>query len=263
MDFRDHFDLTGRVAVVTGAASGLGFAMANAVAGAGAHVVFTDVDGDGAELAANLAREAGLRAEAMVCDVSEQGAADGLVAAVTGKHGRLDIVFANAGVTAGPSSLSDAGAIGAVDMALWHKVLGINLTGVFETMRAAAEPMKQAGWGRIIVTASTAGLRGDAIVGYPYAASKGAVANLVRQAALDLCRYGINVNGIAPGPFVTNIAGGRAKLPETQKMFAETVPMGRMGQPEELSGIALLLASEASSFITGTVIPVDGGVMAW
>jgi len=263
MDFRDRFDLTGRVAIVTGAASGLGLAMANAVAGAGAHTVFADIDREGAETAAAAARDAGLKAEAMVCDVSEQGAADGLVAAVAGKHGRLDIVFANAGVTGGPSSLSEAGAIGAVDMALWHKVLGINLTGVFETIRAAAVPMKQGGWGRIIVTVSTAGLRGDAIVGYPYAASKGAVANLVRQAAIDLCRYGINVNGIAPGPFVTNIAGGRAKLPETQKMFAETVPMGRVAQPEELAGVALLLASEASSFINGALIPVDGGVMAW
>jgi len=263
MDFRDRFDVTGRVAIVTGAASGLGLAMANAVASAGAHVVFADLDGDGAELAAAAARDTGFSAEAMRCDVSEQGAADGLVAAVTGRHGRLDIVFANAGVTGGPSYMTDAGAIGAVDMALWHRVLGINLTGVFETIRAAAEPMKQGGWGRIVVTVSTAGLRGDAMVGYPYAASKGAVANLVRQAAIDLCRYGINVNGIAPGPFVTNIANGRAKLPETQKMFAETVPMGRVAQPEELSGLALLLASDASSFINGAVIPVDGGVMAW
>ena len=139
----------------------------------------------------------------------------------------------------------------------------VNLTGIFATLQAASIPMKAQRSGRIVVTASVAGLKAEKPVGYAYAATKAAVINLVRQASRELAPHNVLVNAIAPGPFFTNIAGGRLhRDPEVVKMFADAVPLGRIAQPEEIQGLALLLASGASSFITGTVIPIDGGISA-
>jgi NAD(P)-dependent dehydrogenase (short-subunit alcohol dehydrogenase family) len=124
-------------------------------------------------------------------------------------------------------------------------------------MRAAAAVMKPQRSGRIVVTASTAGLAPEALVCYGYAAAKGAVVNMAKQAALELAPFGVNVNVIAPGPTKTQIGGG--VTPEIEKAWASLVPMGRMGEAEELKGVALLLASPASSFMTGSVIAIDGG----
>lgn len=129
--------------------------------------------------------------------------------------------------------------------------------GVLFTMREAAAVMKPQRAGRIVVTASTAGLRADPMVCYGYAASKAAVINVARQAALELAPHGVHVNVIAPGPIKTRIAGG--VTPEGERQWAALVPLGRMGEPDELKGLALLLASPASSFITGAVITIDGG----
>ena len=148
-------------------------------------------------------------------------------------------------------------------MQRWQQVLQINLTSVFVTLRAAAERMKAQRSGRIVVTSSIAGIRGERMVGYAYAATKAAVNNLVRQAALELAPYDVTVNAIAPGPFLTNIGGGRLhREPEFVRKFAELVPMKRIARPDELKGLALLLASPASSYITGAVIPIDGGATA-
>jgi NAD(P)-dependent dehydrogenase (short-subunit alcohol dehydrogenase family) len=142
-------------------------------------------------------------------------------------------------------------------------VLDINLTGVFSTMQVASVQMKKQRSGRIIVTASTAGFRGDPMVGYAYSATKAAVVNLVRQAAMDLARYNVLINGIAPGPFRTNIGNGRMQDSATEKAFGESLPLGRIGNPDEIKGPVLLLASQASSFMTGAIIPVDGGALTW
>jgi NAD(P)-dependent dehydrogenase (short-subunit alcohol dehydrogenase family) len=136
-------------------------------------------------------------------------------------------------------------------------VLGVNLNGVLFTIRAAAEHMKRQGSGRIVVTASTAGFGTDPMVGYSYSATKAAVIIIVRQAALELAKHGVHVNAIAPGPFRTNIGGDAAPIPP--EAWSDIVAIGRMAEPDELKGVALLLASPASSFITGAVIPVDGG----
>jgi NAD(P)-dependent dehydrogenase (short-subunit alcohol dehydrogenase family) len=123
--------------------------------------------------------------------------------------------------------------------------------------------MKRRRSGSIVATASIAGLRADPLVGYGYVAAKAAVGNIVRQAAVDLAPHNVRVNAIAPGPFLTNIAGGRLhRDPDVVKKFAAHVPLGRIAQPDEIKGLALLLASPAGSFITGTVIPIDGGTTA-
>jgi NAD(P)-dependent dehydrogenase (short-subunit alcohol dehydrogenase family) len=257
------FDLTGKIGLVTGAASGLGFAMAEALAENGADVIIADIDADAAAAASDKLTQRGLHARSVVLDVAVRGAPAALVRAIMEHEGRLDIAFANAGISAGPGPFSDQGKIGAVSPERWARVLDVNLSGVFETIQAVAEPMQRQGSGRIIVTTSTAGFRADPMVGYAYVATKAAVVNLVRQAAVDLARFNVLVNGIAPGPFRTNIGGGRMHDPETDRSFAESLPIGRVGRPEEIKGVALLLASSASSFMTGAIVPVDGGALSW
>jgi NAD(P)-dependent dehydrogenase (short-subunit alcohol dehydrogenase family) len=173
-------------------------------------------------------------------------------------HGGLDIVFANAGIAAVPGYANPGGQeLHTVAGDAWRKVMDVNLEGVLSTMRAAAGVLKPQGSGRIVVTASTAGLRADPMVCYGYIASKAAVINIAKQAALELAPHGVHVNVIAPGPIKTRIAGG--VTPEGEQTWSALVPLGRMGEPEELKGLALMLASPASSFITGAVITIDGG----
>jgi NAD(P)-dependent dehydrogenase (short-subunit alcohol dehydrogenase family) len=257
------FDIAGQVAIVTGAASGLGLAIAEVLAAYGARVTLADRDAPGLERAVARLRQEGHAAEAAPVDVADLAALDRMIAEVTARNHKLDIVFANAGISAGPSYLSEEGRMEAVSRERWHEVLHINLTSVFETIRAASGPMKRAQSGRIVATASIAGLRADPIVGYAYAATKAAVVNLVRQASRELAPYNVLVNAIAPGPFLTNIADGRLQRdPEAVRHLARMVPLGRVAQPDEIKGLALLLASPAASFITGAVIPIDGGASA-
>ncbi len=257
------FDVRGHVALVTGAASGLGLAMAEVMAENGARVTLADKDKAG--LAREVARlaAAGYAVEAAEVDVADLAALRRTVEDVAQRHGRLDAAFANAGISAGPSFMTAEGAMNAVAIAKWNEVLQVNLTSVFETIRAASVPMKRQNSGRIIVTASVAGLKAERMVGYAYAATKAAIINVVRVAALELAPFNVMVNAIAPGPFLTNIAGGRLhREPEIVRQFEQIVPLRRMADPKELKGLALLLASPASSFITGTVIPIDGGISA-
>lgn len=258
----ERFSLEGRTAFVTGAASGLGLAIAEALASAGAHVAMADIDAAGADRAAAAIRDAGYSAESMALDVSDRAAIDAAVDAVASRCGGLDVMVANAGVTAGPGYRTEAGQLSGVDDDQWDRVLQINLTGVFASIRAAARHMKPRRSGRIIAVASVAGLKSEVMCGYAYTATKAAVVNLVRQAAMELAPSNVLVNGIAPGPFRTNIASGRIRQPEVAAEFASMVPLGRIADPEEIKGLALLLASPASSFMTGVTIPVDGGIMA-
>jgi NAD(P)-dependent dehydrogenase (short-subunit alcohol dehydrogenase family) len=262
MHINELFSLKEQVAFITGAASGIGYAMTEALAEAGAHVVMADINSDMVSGACARRADLGHSVEALTLDVGDCSAIHAAVDGTTKRHGRLDIVIANAGVSAGPGPLMGHGHIETVAAADWERVLRINLTGVFATIQAAATPMKRQGRGRIIATASTAGFRGDGMVGYAYVASKAAVANLVRQAAIDFAPHNVMVNGIAPGPFLTNIGGGRMRDEKTEQKFAQSVPLGRIGRPHEIKGAVLLLASPASSFMTGALISVDGGVLA-
>jgi NAD(P)-dependent dehydrogenase (short-subunit alcohol dehydrogenase family) len=252
------FDLSGQVAVVTGGASGIGKAMAAAVAANGARVILADVDT--AALRETIAefREADLQVQDREVDVRSRPSLDGLMSDVAATHGRLDIVFANAGISGGPGPVAEVGTLTAMESELWRRVLDINLTGTLSTIQAAIPHMKQRQYGRIVVTGSALGLRPDPMVGYPYVVSKTALIGLVRQAAMELAPYNIAINAIAPGPFKTNIAGS-ARNAERDKAIAATTLLKRLGEPHELAGLALLLASPACSFMTGSIVVVDGG----
>ena len=263
-----QFDIAGRSALVTGAASGIGLAYAEAMAEAGARVTLVDIDGEGAQREAARLRSEGAEARAAKADVSDlagvAAAFDGHVAA----YGGLDICFANAGWDAGNGFWSPAGhripegQIDQYDPERWQRSIAINLSGVFHTIREAVRCMKTGGKpGSIIATASNAGIINEPIVGIPYMPAKAGVLHLVRHAALELAEYRIRVNAIAPGPFITNIGEGWVKKnPAAKLAFDKTIPLGAMAETRQIKPLALLLASDASSYITGAHVVIDGGV---
>jgi NAD(P)-dependent dehydrogenase (short-subunit alcohol dehydrogenase family) len=257
------FDVRGTVALVTGAASGLGLAFAEALADCGAHVTLADIDREVLEGSVQALADRGLTVRAEVVDVTDAAAVQGAVDRIVQEEGRLDVVFANAGIGSVPGYAFEGGqtldAIRAQDL---DRVLGVNLHGMLNTIGSAAGAMKRQGSGRIVVTSSIAGLQPEPYVCYGYISSKAAIINIVRHAALELAPYGITVNAIAPGPVKgTRIGGGATLDPtaEAEQAWARMIPVGRMGTPSELKGAALLLGSAASSFLTGQTLVVDGG----
>jgi NAD(P)-dependent dehydrogenase (short-subunit alcohol dehydrogenase family) len=261
---QDMFDVNGHVAFVTGAASGLGLAFAEVMTENGARVVLSDVDAAGLDKASSRLASMGCAVEQAIVDIGNTENLRAAIGHTAERHGRLDAVFANAGISSGPGfELSPSGTIDAMDLTLFQRAIELNLTATFMTIRFAAAHMKRQRSGSIIATTSIAGTRSEPLVGYGYIAAKAAIGNIVRHAAVELAAHNVRVNAIAPGPFLTNIAGGRLhREPDVAKKFAALVPMGRLGQPDEIKGLALLLASPAGSFITGTIIPIDGGTTA-
>jgi len=266
MSLKEMFDVEGKSAIVTGAASGIGRAYAEVLAENGAKVALFDVDTDGLRRTVADMRAKGETVSGHVVDVTDRAGMAEAFDKVAAEYGRIDIVFANAGVDAGPGFLTPegernpAGEIDNLDDAHWDKVIATNLTSVFNTIKLAARHMKRTGGGRIIVTSSVASLYNDGIVGTPYMPAKAGVTHLVRQASMELGRYNILVNAIAPGPFVTNIAGGRLKNPEDRKAFEDWSVLHRIADPSEIKGLALFLASPASSYVTGAQMVIDGGL---
>jgi NAD(P)-dependent dehydrogenase (short-subunit alcohol dehydrogenase family) len=258
------FDIRGHVALVTGAASGLGLAYAEVLAENGAKLTLVDMDGEGLDKVATRLKATGCGVEQVVLDIGETEKLQRAIDDTAIRHGRLDIVFANAGGSAGPGfSLTPAGSIDEADLATFDRWMAINFRANYLTIRFAATPMKKQRRGSIVATSSIAGIKSDPLVSYGYVAAKAAINNIVRHAAVDLAPYNVRVNAIAPGPFYTNIAGGRLRRdPEQAKKFSAMIPMARIGEPDEIKGLALLLASPASSYITGAVIPIDGGTTA-
>ena len=267
MDLRKLFAVSGRSVVVTGGASGIGFAIADILSEQGANVTLLDRDPTKIESAVSRlsGREGQVRGE--LCDVTD---ADGMRRAfdtAAGIQDGIDIVFANAGMGAtvpGPRDMNGTpvrgGEIDSYDLVDWRLVLDVNLTGVLLTAREGVRHMKTKGWGRLIITSSVFALKTPMTLGASYAVSKAAVAHLMRNLAVELAPHGINVNAIAPGPFETDISGGALRDPQVQAVLGAEVPLGRVGQVDEIKGLALFLASPASSFMTGSHLSVDGGL---
>jgi NAD(P)-dependent dehydrogenase (short-subunit alcohol dehydrogenase family) len=249
------------VALVTGGASGLGYAFASVLAAAGATVVIADWDSGSLGKAVTGLCDAGRKVSGKRLDVSDATAVRAAVDGIAEEHGRLDIAFANAGVARGRPPLLPEGWLDDMSMPDYNALIDINLHGVVYTVQAAARPMKRQKSGSIVTTASTAGIRNDPYTPYSYAIAKAGVINFTRQAAHDLARWGVRVNAIAPGPFKTHLGGKEPTSAEAEAMWSAVVPLGRMGNPSEIRGLALLLASNAGSFMTGGVYPIDGGAL--
>jgi len=265
MKARDLFSVEGMVVAITGAASGIGLAYAEVMAANGARINLIDVDARALGAAVAQLKAAGADVHGDVADVTAAPALKQAFAEILARHGRLDVVFANAGISGGPGFLTGAGernpsaAIETLSLEVWDRVLATNTTSVFLTLQIVVPYMKAQGGGRIIVTSSICASKTETLVSSIYATSKAAVGYLVRQAAHELARHNILVNAIAPGPVITNIGGGRLKSPEARRAFERAAPMNRIATPADLQGAALFLASPASSLITGTQIVIDGG----
>lgn len=262
LNLNGMFNLKGHVAFVTGAARGLGLAMAEIVATCGAKVTMSDIDATALAVSVDRLKSQGYDVVGEIVDVANLDLLVSTIDGVVKREGRLDIVFANAGLSAGSGPLTSAGGLAQVDLDRWNYLLQTNLTSVFVAIRAASAHMMRQRYGRIVVTGSIAGIRGERMCGYAYAATKAAISNLVRQSSIELSPHQVTINAIAPGPFLTDIGNGRLHHPEVAAEFVEDVPMGRIASPQEIKGLALLLASPASSYITGAIIPIDGGATA-
>ncbi|MCA1375515.1 MULTISPECIES: SDR family NAD(P)-dependent oxidoreductase [unclassified Bradyrhizobium] len=263
----ERFSVKGYGAIVTGGASGTGLAFVEALADSGARVAILDVDSISLGKQVDRLSARGLDVRGHKLDVTDRKAVDQVFAEVAAEYGRLDVVFANAGIDPGigfsnpDGSPSEAGAIENYEDERWNRTIEIHLNGIFATIRAAARHMKRGGGGgSIVVTTSIAAYLNEGMIGAAYMAAKAGAAHLARNAALELAPHKIRVNAVAPGFIVTNIGGGWLKQPEVQNSIGATVPIGRLGDADDLKGLALFLASPASSYITGAQIPIDGGV---
>ena len=246
------FDLRGRVAIVTGGSRGLGAEFAEGLAEAGASVMLCARRDEWLVPGVESLRGRGFAVHAMRCDVSNIEEVQAVIDKTVERFGQIDILVNNAGVSWGqrPETMT---------LAQWQKVIDTNLTGAFLFSQAAGREMLKRQYGRIINIASIAGLQGNVNGPYyaGYAASKAGLMGLTRELAASWGRHGIRVNAIAPGFFPSRLSEASIKLVEDG--IKKTTPLGRVGQPGELKGVAVFLASDASNYITGQTIVVDGG----
>ena len=251
-------NLSGRVAIVTGAANGIGAATAVALAAEGARVVVADVVTGDATVAA--VRAVGGEAIAVHCDVADPEQVAAMVDTAVQRLGGLDVLVNNAGVGGGSTPLHE------LDLDDWNRTLAVNLTGPFLCTRAAMPHLLASGRGRIINIASTYGLIG-APLAPAYCATKGAIVNLTRQLAVDYSDKGIRVNAICPGYIDTDLGGHRSSMSpdqasaahERREAAAARQPIGRQAQTDEVASVVVFLAGDDSSFMTGSIVTVDGG----
>ena len=247
-----QFDLSGRVAVVTGGSKGLGQSIADGLASAGASVLLASRHAEEVERAAEaIAARHGTEAAGIAADITEPQQVEALFAEVDRRFGHLDVLVNNAGINI-------RGAIGDLTLEHFRQVQAVNVDGLWLCSRAATVRMRAAGRGSIINLASTLGVVG--LAGRtPYAMSKGAVVQMSRTLALELAADGVRVNAICPGPFLTPMNEPIAETDEARDFIVGATALGRWGRMHEIQGAAIFLASEASSYVTGSLLMVDGG----
>lgn len=251
------FDLTGRTALITGASSGLGVSFAHALAGAGANVVLAARRTDRLEEVARAIGEAGGQALAVTCDVTRPEQVDAAVAAAVDRFGALDVAVANAGAVLDGFSLPER-----LPPAMWSSSLDVNLSGTWYTCQSAGREMLRAGRGSIIVISSYTGAAGVPNFPPAYQAAKAATINITQSLAASWADRGVRVNAISPGWFPSEMTDAVLAAPIWRERVESHAPMGRTGDAAELTGPLLLLASDASSYMTGSVVTVDGGTSA-
>jgi 3-oxoacyl-[acyl-carrier protein] reductase len=243
--------LQDKVAIITGAANGLGLSAVEIFAGEGAKVALTDFNAEQGTLRANELREKGYDVTFFQVNVADRQSVEEMVSNVKEVYGGIDILVNNAGIT------RDA-MVWKLSVEDFQKVIDVNLTGVFHCTQAVLPTMIEKGWGRIINTSSVSGVYGN-IGQTNYAAAKAAVVGMTKSWAKELGRKGINVNAVAPGFMNTNMT---AKVPEkVLDQLKKTIPLGRLGDPEDIGYAYLFLASNESNYVNGTVLHVDGGIM--
>ena len=245
-----------RVAVVTGAASGMGLAIARRLAARGDRVGLLDLKGDAAVRAADELRESGAVAIGAEVDVSDRGAVDAALGKVRAELGPVAIMVTSAGLDAFDSFLD-------IGIERWEQVLAVNLTGTFHCLQAAAPDMIARRWGRIVTISSSGAQSGAARMAH-YVASKAGVIGLTRALALELAPHGITVNNIPPGLIDTPMsrrAEAEGNLFMLEKLAARLIPVGRPGTPDDVAAICAFLCSEEAGFITGQVVGVNGGMV--
>lgn len=247
-----QFDLTGKTAIITGGSRGLGEAMAAGLASAGADVLLSSRHADeAAAAAAQIAADFGHRALGVQADVTQPDECQRLADRALAEFGKIDILINNAGINI-------RGPIEQLSYDDFRRVQQVNVDGVWLMARAVVPAMKRARYGRIINVASTLGMVGLE-ERTPYASSKGAVVQMTRTLGLELASFGICVNAICPGPFLTPMNVPIAENEHTKKFILGAVALGRWGRMEEIQGAAIFLASEAASYMVGGLVAVDGG----
>jgi len=265
MRIAELFRVDGQIALITGGASGIGYACAEVMADNGAAACIFDRDPARLAEATRRLGERSATVMAKQVDVTDPVSMRNAVAHVVERFKRIDIAFINAGIGGGPGFLdmggkrNPAGAVENLDDQVWYGHVAGNLTSVFVSLKCIVPIMRAQRGGSIIVTTSVAALKAENFVCTAYSAAKAGAAHLVRQVALELARDNIRVNAMAPGAFLTGIGGGRMADPEVQKRFASANPIGRMAKPDDIQGLALYLASPASSYVTGAQLAIDGG----
>jgi len=256
VNVRQLFDLSGRVAIITGGSIGLGRQMAEGMAEMGAHVALCARKQERCQQAAEELRQLGVKAIALACDVKSPASVQEAVDATLSQFGRIDILINNAGISWGAP-------VEEMRLEDWNKVIETNLTGTFLCAQAVGKVMIRQGRGKIINIASVAGLGGapPELPAIGYHASKGGVISFTKDLACKWAAHNIQVNAIAPGWFPTHMSN--RVLEHYRELFLSHIPLRRFGNEHDLKGAAVFLASDASNYVTGHVLVVDGGQSAW